>query len=53
MTHNGAMKPAVVHARVEMAVPNRRTASTLAKSRRGEDVREFKSLDEMFKTWEK
>jgi DNA-damage-inducible protein J len=34
-------------------VPNERTASTLAKSRRGKDVREFESLDEMFETWKK
>ena len=32
-------------------VPNERTRETLARSRRGEDVREFESLDEMFESW--
>ena len=32
-------------------VPNERTAATLKKSRRGEDVQEFKDLDTMFKSW--
>jgi DNA-damage-inducible protein J len=35
-----------------VAVPNASTAATLAKSRRGEDVREFDSLDDLFKSWE-
>ena len=34
-------------------VPNERTSATLAKSRRGEDVETFESLDEMFESWEK
>lgn len=34
-------------------VPNRVTASTLKKSRRGEGVEEFSGLDEMFESWEK
>jgi DNA-damage-inducible protein J len=34
-------------------IPNERTAATLEKSRRGEGVREFESLDEMFESWEK
>jgi DNA-damage-inducible protein J len=34
-------------------MPNELTASTLEKSRRGEDIQEFKSLEAMFKNWEK
>jgi len=34
-------------------IPNELTASTLEKSRRGEDIQEFKSLEAMFKNWEK
>jgi DNA-damage-inducible protein J len=34
-------------------IPNALTAATLAKSRKGEDVTEFDSLDEMFESWEK
>ncbi len=34
-------------------IPNERTAATLEKSRRGEGVQEFDSLDEMFESWEK
>lgn len=34
-------------------IPNARTSETLAKSRQGEDVTEFDSLDEMFESWEK
>ncbi len=30
-------------------IPNEETAETLRKSRRGEDVHEFSSMDEMFK----
>jgi hypothetical protein len=36
-----------------VAVPNECTAATLKKSRRGEDVRKFESLDAMFESWEK
>ena len=36
-----------------VAVPNERTAATLEKSRRGEEVQEFESLDAMFESWEK
>lgn len=36
-----------------VAIPNELTAATLEKSRRGEDVREFESLDAMFESWEK
>jgi DNA-damage-inducible protein J len=34
-------------------IPNEFTVSTLAKSRRGEDVQEFESVEAMFKNWEK
>ena len=34
-------------------IPNARTSETLAKSRKGEGVTEFDSLDEMFDSWEK
>jgi hypothetical protein len=34
-------------------IPNASTAATLEKSRRGEGVVEFDSLDEMFESWEK
>ena len=34
-------------------IPNDLTAATLAKSRQGEEVEEFDSLDEMFEDWEK
>jgi len=33
-------------------VPNELTEQTLEKSKRGEDVQSFDSLDEMFETWE-
>ena len=36
-----------------VAVPNKCTTATLNKSRRGEDVQEFESLDAMFEGWEK
>ncbi|MBM4341079.1 MAG: type II toxin-antitoxin system RelB/DinJ family antitoxin [Deltaproteobacteria bacterium] len=36
-----------------VAIPNKLTASTLKKSRRGEDIQEFESLEAMFKDWEK
>ena len=36
-----------------VAIPNELTASTLEKSRRGEDLQEFDSLEDMFKNWEK
>jgi DNA-damage-inducible protein J len=35
-----------------VTVPNDCTSETLEKSRRGEDVQEFKSLDAMFESWE-
>ena len=34
-----------------VAIPNQCTAETLEKSRRGEEVEEFASLDAMFSTW--
>ncbi len=34
-------------------IPNASTVATLEKSRRGEGVVEFDSLDEMFESWEK
>jgi DNA-damage-inducible protein J len=34
-------------------VPNHLTATTLEKSRNGEDIIEFDSTDDMFKSWEK
>ena len=34
-----------------VAIPNEVTEATLAKSRRGEEVEEFGSLEEMFETW--
>jgi DNA-damage-inducible protein J len=36
-----------------VAVPNECTAVTIQKSRRGEDVQEFESLDAMFESWKK
>lgn len=33
-------------------LPNKCTAETLAKSRRGEEVESFASLEEMFETWQ-
>ena len=36
-----------------VAIPNKITTSTLEKSRRGEDIQEFDSLEAMFKDWEK
>ena len=36
-----------------VAIPNELTASTLQKSRRGEGIQEFESLEAMFKDWEK
>jgi len=36
-----------------VAIPNKLTASTLEKSRRGKDIQEFDSLETMFKDWEK
>lgn len=35
-----------------VAVPNESTVATLEKSRRGEDIQEFDSLDAMFKSWQ-
>ena len=34
-------------------IPNECTATTLKKSRKGEGVTEFDSLDDMFESWEK
>ena len=34
-------------------IPNRLRASTLEKSRRGEEVREFDSFEAMFNSWKK
>ncbi len=34
-------------------IPNEITDSTLKKSRRGEDIQEFESLEALFKNWEK
>ncbi|HCE44726.1 MAG TPA: type II toxin-antitoxin system antitoxin, RelB/DinJ family [Lentisphaeria bacterium] len=34
-------------------VPNECTETTLKKSRRGEEVQEFESLDTMFESWKK
>lgn len=34
-------------------VPNECTSTTLEKSRRGEEVQEFESLDDMFESWKK
>jgi DNA-damage-inducible protein J len=36
-----------------VAIPNKLTASTLDKSRRGKDVQRFDSLDALFENWEK
>jgi hypothetical protein len=36
-----------------VAIPNKLTTSTLGKSRRGEDVQEFESLEVMFDSWKK
>jgi len=36
-----------------VSIPNARTAATLAKSRRGEDLEAFDSLDDLFESWEK
>ncbi len=36
-----------------VAMPNECTAATLQKSRRGEDVQEFESIDSMFESWKK
>ncbi len=37
----------------DVSIPNKETAETLAKSRRGEDVETFDSLDKLFESWEK
>jgi DNA-damage-inducible protein J len=34
-------------------IPNALTASTLEKSRRGEDLQDFETVEAMFKNWEK
>jgi DNA-damage-inducible protein J len=36
-----------------VAIPNECTTATLEKSRRGEDVQEFESVEAMFGSWEK
>jgi DNA-damage-inducible protein J len=36
-----------------VSVPNKCTVATLKKSRRGEDVQKFDSLDDMFESWKK
>jgi DNA-damage-inducible protein J len=36
-----------------VALPNKLTASALEKSRRGEDIQEFESLEAMFDSWKK
>jgi DNA-damage-inducible protein J len=36
-----------------VSVPNKSTVATLEKSRRGEDVQKFDSLDDMFESWMK
>lgn len=36
-----------------VVIPNAQTAATLAKSRRGEDVETFDTLDDLFESWEK
>ena len=36
-----------------VAIPNELTSSTLEKSRRGEEIQEFESIEALFKTWEK
>lgn len=35
-----------------VTIPNERTAATLRKSRRGQNVETFDSLDAMFESWE-
>jgi len=37
----------------DVAIPNKKTAATLAKSRRGEDVETFDTLQDLFESWEK
>jgi DNA-damage-inducible protein J len=36
-----------------VAIPNKLTVSTLEKSRRGEDVQDFESLEAMFDSWKR
>jgi hypothetical protein len=36
-----------------VAIPNELTSSTLEKSRRGEEIEEFESVEALFKNWEK
>jgi len=36
-----------------ISIPNAQTAATLAKSRCGEDVETFATLDDLFESWEK
>jgi len=35
-----------------VAIPNELTSSTLEKSRRGEEIEEFESVEALFKNWE-
>jgi len=35
-----------------VAIPNELTSSTLEKSRRGEELEEFESVEALFKNWE-
>jgi DNA-damage-inducible protein J len=36
-----------------VAIPNELTSSTLEKSRRGEDIEKFESVEALFKNWDK
>lgn len=36
-----------------VSIPNEKTAATLAKSRRGEEVESFDTLDDLFESWKK
>jgi DNA-damage-inducible protein J len=36
-----------------VSIPNKKTTATLAKSRRGEEVEAFDTLDDLFESWEK
>ena len=37
---------------LELRVPNRLTAATLAKADRGEELEQFVSLDDLFSSWD-
>jgi long-chain acyl-CoA synthetase len=45
--------PEIVADLIKKKRPNKLTASTLEKSRRGEDVQEFESIEGMFNSWKK